>query len=167
MPTDNSLNEFENPDGSKKLPGSLNVLTILTFIGCAFGLLWTAAAPFFFKFFGGMMEKAASNPDVTAKQLEEMQKGRASMEIMQANIVPIVITGLAGIILCFVGALWMRKLKKDGYWLYLGGQILPLAAGLIILGTSQITGVMSVLLGYGIPVLFIVLYTLQRKYLVN
>ena len=59
----------------------------------------------------------------------------------------------------------MRRLKRDGYWLYVTGELLPLVGGLIILGTSQYTNVTSIVLGVGIPLLFICLYTMQRKFL--
>ena len=89
------------------------------------------------------------------------------MELSQQNAIPLTIIGMAGIILCFVGALWMRKLKKDGYWMYVAGEIAPVLGSVFILGTAQYTGVSSILLGVGIPILFVVLYTLQRKHLVN
>ena len=74
---------------------------------------------------------------------------------------------MVGIILCFIGALWMRKFKKDGYWMYVAGELTPIIGSLLLLGTAQFTGVVSVLLGVGIPVLFVILYTTQRKYLVK
>jgi hypothetical protein len=59
----------------------------------------------------------------------------------------------------------MRKYKKDGYLMYVIGELAPLIGSLFIMGTSQYTGVFSVLIGLGIPFLFVILYTLQRKYL--
>ena len=151
-----------------KLPSGLNVLTILTFIGSAvFGLL-TLLMPFLYKFLIGMMDKAVnSGKELSAKELAGMEKSRSLMELSQQNAIPLTIIGMAGIILCFVGALWMRKLKKDGYWMYVAGEIAPVLGSVFILGTAQYTGVSSILLGVGIPILFVVLYTLQRKHLVN
>lgn len=151
-----------------KLPSGLNVLTILTFIGSAvFGLL-TLLMPFLYKFLIGMMDKAVnSGKELSAKELAAMEKSRSLMELSQQNAIPLTIIGMAGIILCFVGALWMRKLKKDGYWMYVAGEIAPVLGSVFILGTAQYTGVSSILLGVGIPILFVVLYTLQRKHLVN
>lgn len=80
-------------------------------------------------------------------------------------MVPIMVTGVIGIILCFLGALMMRKLKKDGYWLYVAGQLIPFIAGFILMGTAQYNSVGSFL----VPVIvlaFIVMYTSQKKYLV-
>jgi hypothetical protein len=51
--------------------------------------------------------------------------------------------------------------------MYVAGEIAPLIAGVIIMGTGQYTSIWSVILGVGIPVLFVILYTVQRKYLVK
>lgn len=153
-------------DGKPKLPSGLNVLTILTFVGCGiFGLI-TLATPAINKFFLSLIDKAAnSGQELTAKQVAEMEKGRAAIELASQNLIPLMALGMVGIILCFIGALWMRKFKKDGYWIYVAGHITPLLGGLLVMGTAQYTGVSSILFGVGIPLIFIVLYTMQRKYL--
>lgn len=161
-----NLNPFE--EGKAKLPSALNVLTILTFIGSGILLLLTLASPAITKFFLGMIDKGmASGREFSDKEIQEMRKGREVLEIMQANMVPMMIIGIIGIGLCIMGALWMRQLKKDGFWIYLAGQVLPIVGGLILVGTAQYTGVSSVVTSIGIPVLFIILYAVQRKHLVN
>ena len=75
------------------------------------------------------------------------------------------IIGLVSIALCFVGALWMRKRRKDGFWLYTAGELAPIVGGLIIMGTASFTGAMSIVTNIGIPLLFVFLYSLQRKHL--
>jgi hypothetical protein len=167
--TDNSTKDVLDFAGEKpELPSGLKVLTVLTFIGCAVTLIWILATPVLNKFLLGIMEKAAnSGQEMTTKQLEDIQKGKAAILLMQANLIPIILISVASIILCFVGALWMRKLKKDGFWIYSAGEILPLIANFILLGTAQYTGVTSVVLGIGLPLLFVALYAIQRKYLVN
>lgn len=155
-------------DGKAKIPSGLNVLTILTFVGCGIGILFSLLTPVINKFFLGMMEKAqTSGADLTAKQLEDMEKGKAVIELTQANMVPLMAVGIIGIVLCLAGAIMMRKLKKDGYLLYVGGELMPVIGNFIILGTAQFTGVTSIIMGVGLPLLFVVLYTLQRKHLVH
>jgi hypothetical protein len=157
-----------NVDGKPTIPPTLNVLTILTFIGCGVGLLFMAVTPLISKFFLGMLDKAkSSGKEFSAKELADMEKGRAAMELFMNNYVTIVAIGLVGIVLCLVGAIWMRRLKKDGFWIYTAGELLPLVANLILLGTAQFAGAFSVFAGVGIPVLFVILYAGQRKYLVN
>ena len=147
------------------LPSTLNVLTILTFIGCAIGLVFSLATPWMLNFALKMMDKAsASTTELTPKQVADMELSRHAIQLTQNNLVPLIIIGLIGIVLCFVGALMMRKLKKDGFWLYLGGQLLPLIGNIILLGTSQFTGVISYIM-FAIPIVFIVLYYGQMKHL--
>jgi ABC-type phosphate transport system permease subunit len=157
-----------NDQGKAKLPSGLNVLTILTFIGCSVFGLFTLLMPVFYKFLLGVMDKAASSgKEFTAKELAEMEKGRAAIELVTNNMVPTMIIGLIGITLCFIGALWMRKYKKDGYWMYVAGELAPLIAGFFVLGTKQYTSIWSYIIGIGIPVLFVILYSTQRKYLIK
>lgn len=155
---------------TKGLPGNLNVLTILTYIGCAIGFL------------GGIwqyiaadknvitMEKTMNSPEFNS--MPEFAKKMMSPEalerarVMAANKLPIVVLSLIGVILCFVGALQMRKLKMQGYYLWLIGEILPVIGILIFIGMGAFTGWTAVFT-YVILLVFVILYSLQRKYLVN
>jgi hypothetical protein len=163
--TTNDLLKYDD-QGKAIMPTGLNVLTILTFIGCAiFGLI-TLFTPMIYKFSLNMMEKAkTSGQELSEKQIETMEKSKAAIELSMQNMIPLMVVGLVGIILCFIGALWMRKYKKDGYWMYVAGELAPIIASVLIVGTSQFTSIWTVLFGVGVPVLFVVLYTLQRKYL--
>ena len=158
-----NLGEFQ----TQPLPRGLNVLTILTFIGCALGAIFTLATPWIMKFSLNMINKASeTGTDLTPKQTADMEASRKVIELTQINMVPLLIIGAAGIILCFIGALMMRKLKKDGFWIYVAGQILPIIGSFALLGMAQFTGVSSYLM-FLIPIVFIVLYSMQRKYLVK
>lgn len=163
-------NEYSNQDevNKPKIPSGLNVLTILTFIGCGIFALLLLLSPAINKFMLNMMDKATgSGQELTAKQLADIEKGRAAIELANQHMVPMMIIGLIGIILCFVGALWMRKFKKDGYWMYVAGELAPIVAGLVIVGTAQYANVWGIIIGIVIPVLFVTLYTMQRKHLVK
>ncbi|UAY52655.1 hypothetical protein [Ferruginibacter albus] len=154
-------------ENKSKLPGNLNALTILTFIGCAVGLIFTLATPYLMKFSLNMMNKAMENPDnVNAKQMAQMQEARPAMEAVMNNSTSIIIVGIIGIALCFIGALNMRKLKKDGFIFYVLGQIIPLVGSYIILGKYAFSDWKS-FIGILIPIVFIVLYANHRKYMVN
>ena len=155
------MNEFERP----VLPKSLNILTILTFIGCSILLLFSLATPAILKFTKNMMDKA-NTAELSPKEVAEMEKGRVAIQLAEQYMVPLMITGVVGILLCFVGALMMRKLKKDGYWLYLAGQVVPYIASIALMGTAQFAGPSSFVFPV-ITLIFIVLYTMQRKYLVR
>jgi hypothetical protein len=81
------------------------------------------------------------------------------------NKIPMLIIGLVAIALCFYGALQMRKLKKQGFIIYLVGQVLPFLNTALFVGLFMFSGI-AFLFGTGITVLFILLYLTQRKHLV-
>ena len=158
-----NLSEFQ----TRPLPRGLNVLTILTFIGCAIGAVFSMATPWLMKFSLNMINKAAeTGTDLTPKQIADMETSKKVIELTQSNMVPLISIGILGIILCFIGAFMMRKLKKDGFWIYVGGQVLPIIGSLALLGMAQFTGATSYIM-FLIPVVFIILYSMQRKYLVK
>ena len=80
------------------------------------------------------------------------------------NKIPLFIFGLVGVLLWVYGALQMRKLKKEGYTLWLIGEILPWIGTIIFLPVFFKTIFAYFMI---FPVLFIILYTIQRKHLVK
>lgn len=156
---------IENFDMESNKPSqTLNVLTILTFIGCAVFGLFTIATPALLGFSKKMIAKAQESAEMTPEKIAELRKGLEGIELAEKNMIPLIVVGMAGIVLCFVGAMMMRKLKKDGFWIYTAGQLLPLIAGIFIMGTSQYQGASNFVFPF-ISVLFIFLYASQRKYL--
>lgn len=160
----NVLNPFE--EEKKKLPTMLNVLTILTFIGSAFMLISIPISKFFIGFAKKAMEDPATMERMTEKEIAEMEKGVRVFDLMEANATPIWIVTILGAALCIYGAVQMRKLKKDGYFIYLVGEILPIIGFAIILGFSNyFTSTSSYITNLGLPLLFIILYATQLKHL--
>ncbi|RYY38786.1 MAG: hypothetical protein EOO08_13300 [Chitinophagaceae bacterium] len=152
----------------KELPSTLNVLTILTFIGCAWsyiGTLWGLA-----------MNK---NPQ---EQIDKIREGRdkvgdgflgrwldASMEMAQrGEQFKYINVGLTFLFttLCLVGALQMRKLKKQGFSLYAIGEIVPIPVMFILMGFNLATMVFGAFAAI-IAIVFVILYAGQRKYMTN
>jgi hypothetical protein len=163
-----SFKQDSGEDFFEEKPQAIKVLTVLTFIGSGISLLYSILSPWFLKFSLNMMDKAASSgQELTSKQTEQMEHSRKIIALAQANIVPLVIVGIVSSILCIVGAVMMRKLKKDGFWIYLGGEVLPIISGFVLMGKSQFDGVFSMVIGVGLPIIFIILYAVQRKYLVK
>ena len=116
-----------------KLPTGLNVLTILTFVGCAWELYSTVN-----NFIGGKkaleeMEKAQEKLAEAPAWARKLTGPEVQEMMLQSfnNKVPIFIIGLIAVTLCFYGALQMRKLKKEGYFLWLVGEILPFIGSVI------------------------------------
>jgi len=162
----NQAGTFSIPDEKPKLPTGLNVLTILTLVGCAYECYSTLK-----NFLGGQktleqleqsQEKLASAPDWAKKfagpeMIEVVRKGIE-------NKIPLLIIGLLAIALCAYGAIEMRKLKKQGYIFWLLGEILPWIGSLIFIGSALFATPIKYFLI--VPVIFIILYTVNRKYLV-
>ncbi len=166
MDTNTTTDILGNIEEKPKLPTGLNVLTILTFIGSGIFGLFTLFTPFILKWSTGLMDKAlTSGQELSQKQIADIEKGKAALELANQYMIPNMIIGSICIILCILGAIWMRKQKKDGYWIYTAGELVPIIAGFALMGTAQITGISSIIFGIAIPVLFVVLYTLQRKHL--
>ena len=165
------MSEFEDEMDEKKLPSGINVLTILTLIG--------SGVFFFLSILGycknsenlAKMEEMANNPEI--QKLPDFLKKSFSPEAIdllrkvEANKIPLTVISIIGYLLCIYGAIEMRKLKKSGFYTYLIGELLPFFSVLIFIGTVYYGSAWSVLLGFGFPTLFIILYATQLKYLVN
>lgn len=168
--TNDSLKESEFQDNT--LPSSLNVLTILTFIGSAFAIL------------GGLWNfyNAKKTFDSKDQVIEQMSSGKIPSWLKSfmpdmthfeemvvksyENRIPILILTIVAAVLCIVGALQMRKKQKQGYIYYVIGETLPLITSAFFIGFFTLaggTGIFGILL----TLLFITLYTMQRKHLTH
>lgn len=167
------MTDINQPSGQEsfleepgKLPSMINVLTILTFIGCAIAL--------YFQYYG--FAHAQESYDMVVASQEKMDQVPAFFKSMMGsdpigvarrtldNKTPILLLGLIATGLCIYGAIEMRKLKKTGFWIYSIGEILPLISTCIFVGTASFTPVTLVFTLLFIA-LFIVLYGTQLKYM--
>ena len=173
MSTNNTTTDLlgNDPADKPKLTQGLNVLTILTIIGCVLQLVTSIWS----------FSKAQANFDKKDQIIEQMNAGTmpswvrslmgdpdkmiAIMTKSYENRLPILLMSLATIVLCFVGALQMRKLKKQGFMLYIIGELLPFLTTVLFIGTFALSG-FGFYIGCGFALLFILLYSLQRKNLV-
>lgn len=162
-PTD-SLHEFEKG----KLPTSINVLTILTIIGSVLGLISSV-----YSFFTAKKSYETMKETIESGKLDEAPKwakGFMSPEMLEMtrkmyeNRMPIMVLSLVALALCLYGAIEMRKLKKQGYTFWIIGELLPLATTALFIGMASFSG--FGLLAILVPVIFIILYTVNRKHLV-
>lgn len=163
--SDTNQNDVLNFPESKKLPGMLNVLTILTFIGSGLALLLTLGSSWLMSFSKKIMDNA-EGMELPPDKMAEIEKGRKAIEMFEANKYPIIISGLIGIALCVYGAMQMRKLKKEGFYIYTIGELLPLIIGAFLMGFSvQYSSTSSYVTNLGLPLLFVILYATQLKYM--
>lgn len=158
----------ENPsflDEPKKIPEMINVLSILTFIWSGISILFSL---------WGFAKAKSSYEAATTMDMDKMpgffknmmgsdyiEKARLAYE----NRVPLLLLGIIGCVLCIYGAMQMRQLKKNGFYIYTIGEIVvPIITAAIFMGMSTLTGTGS-MIGLCIYVLFIVLYATQLKYM--
>jgi hypothetical protein len=153
------------------LPSGINVLTILTFIASGLSFcyyLWYIAGGAK-KSLDGMEEMVNSSKfDSMPGFLKKMYSPEmiAQARTMYENRVGISLINILGIVLCVIGTIQMRKLRQQGYYLYVVGEIMPLIAMTVFVGVGWIGG-MGGIFATIFVVLFIILYTAQRKHLVN
>ncbi len=156
--------------GKPALPTGLNVLTILTFIGSGIQLLGVA-----FGFFSA--KKSYEEKDKMLAQMDSaempgffkaMMPNPQNYEEMVTksfeNRLPLLVLGLLASALCVYGAIQMRQLKKQGYLFYVVGQVLPFISTVLFLGMFMFAGV-GFAVSTAITILFILLYTINRKHL--
>jgi uncharacterized BrkB/YihY/UPF0761 family membrane protein len=131
----------------KALPQMLNVLTILTYIGSGLGILLSILGYFGVGFLSGMMSKVA----------EENQEAVEALNKVSANLLPLTIVSIIACILCFYGAMQMRNLKKNGFYIYCAGQAIGIIGAIVFSG--------SFIFGLIVAGIFIALYATNLKYL--
>ena len=143
------------------VPNGINVLSILSFIGSGFQLLGGIAAYLIIPF------SAKSVPETRGlEKTREMKpfsgflQWSADATIKQYEYrVPILIVTIITALICIYGVWQMRKLKKSGFTVYTIGELaLPLF-------TAAVIDIWSSILGFVIAILFIILFSVQRKYL--
>jgi hypothetical protein len=157
---DNWLGEYADP-----VPTTVKVLTILTFIASAFGFLGAfysfAMAPANYQRLVDAQDKIDQLPAIFKAFMgpHPVETARLALE----NRLPILLITLIGAFLCFYGALYMRKLKKVGFSIYILGDLVPFTI-YIFIGTGSITPV-GMIFGVVIILVFAILYATQLKYM--
>ena len=150
----------------RKLPDMINVLSILTFIGSGLAIItqlyyFTAAKKIY---------------DASMANLEKLDQAPAWARNLQGpdpagviqrtfdNRFPICVMTIVATVLCIIGAMQMRKLKKAGFYIYLIGELLPWITTFIFIGTIAFSGV-TLIFGILFTAVFIILYATQLKYM--
>ncbi len=156
----------------QKMPQMLNVLTILTYIGCALGAIGGIYSYFTIATSYKLIEKMNTTTEGLSgsenKMVQSIMSESAAMIKKQYdNRLMIFILALVGVALCFYGAMQMRNLKKQGYLLYVIGELIPIISFAVFIGFGGLFGGVAMVFSTLIAAVFIILYTTQRKYLVN
>lgn len=149
--------------GAPKRPTFLTVLCILSFIAAGItivvsGLGMGAAAAVS----SGMVSDMAAqsgDPDAVA-QIEEAQNALAEAgEAAGGSVTGILGMAIALSVIGLIGVIMMWKLKKTGFYVYTGAQVLGIISPMFMGG--------SIDFGFGaiISILFVVLYGLNLKHM--
>ncbi|MDR1755915.1 MAG: hypothetical protein LBR65_03015 [Culturomica sp.] len=159
-------NPFEEKENQVTRPTLLTVLCILTFIGSGWALLSNVTSYF----------TADAAADVMMEQMDQMEQlGEgggssflsgllSSSQEMLPYLKPI--TGITSVLalLSLLGAILMFRLRKTGFYLYTGAQILMLFVAPVFVGFSGMV-VWNTVMAAILTLLFIILYSLNLKYM--
>ena len=164
------MNGLNSPFEVATKPSSvLNTLTILTIIWSVISIVYNVYTYMKIEKSYAVMQElsdSAKSNDAPGFVKNLVNKDTLlQLESAMHNKIPILILGVFGSILCLAGAIEMRKLKAHGYTFWLCGELLPILSTIIFVGINAFAGLS--LLGLFFPVLFIVLYSVYRKELVN
>ncbi len=160
------LNTVDGTITSTGVNKTINVLTILTFIGSAIQLLSGLYTYFTIdKSVAEMKNNAGAVADALGdgKMAEMMDGAMKVLEKTQENKTLIVLVTVLGAAACIYGALQMRKGKLQGLWTYLGGEWAPVIVNLAIIGMGAFGGMQLVSLVF--PIIFTALYWMNKKHL--
>ncbi|MEY4659375.1 MAG: hypothetical protein RJB36_1141 [Bacteroidota bacterium] len=145
---------MEQTNTTTTRPTFLTVLCILTWVGSGIGLI------------SGLIGI------IGASALEGIDMGDSALNATMENAKMIQYASLVCIILCIVGSVMMWQMKKTGFYLYLVGELAPLALSFLMLGSI---GAASGLAGGAMaaagaiaaifPIAFVVMYALNLKHM--
>jgi high-affinity nickel permease len=152
-------------DQPKPLSGTLNVLTILTFIGCGLAYLGTLYNLYKAGSYEADRAKLESQLDQIGEDGFAGRMLKSSLDIMDKSYdyrYILFVSGLVFTTFCLIGAIKMRKQKKSGLPLYIIGELAPVVLTGILIGFSS----MLMIFGAVIALVFVLLYVGQRKNLI-
>ncbi|WP_336513863.1 hypothetical protein [Pollutibacter soli] len=158
-------------------PTFLTVLCILTFIGSGLSVIsninsyLTADVSDAF-----VQEKLDSTRKEVGEQLKEADSKAGAefadkmlsgvSEVMNPkNIKRSALYGLLASALTLFGAVMMFRLNKTGFWVYVAGTIVGIAAPIMIFGTSNLFSLGIVALTGFFGIIFVILYSMNLKYM--
>jgi len=154
---------------AKTMTATINVLTILTIIGCGIAFIsaiWSLYSS------GKSMEQITIMQEQADRISESGSETATNMMLQSIEMVKkqyenrylLLMVNLLATGLCLFGALEMRKMRKNGYYLWLTGELLPILITVAIIGLNMMGGiVLGVYLLFAS--VFIILYGLQVKHM--
>ena len=171
--TDLTIDTIDN-SLSRRRPTFLTVLCIITFVVSGYNLVMAIVGVFSKKSFdpaqwqdlSNQMAEAMSGTDAASQEMATRLMDAFS-QMIQAGIENALTLGLVAVAasaLSILGAYFMFKLKKIGYYTYIVAKVIGVLIPLIIYGVNIVTLMMFGFIAL-IGVLFIILYGINRKYM--
>lgn len=165
---------MENPfeENKSQRPAFLMVVCILTFIGSGWSILSNLYSLFMVDFLNGNMQmEQYSNMmgNMEDQGVSSFLSGfmNSSMEVLQVTMLhakEIAVFQLILSVISFVGAILMFQLKRLGFYLYTGAQVLMLCIMPYFAGLSIVVVGTMFMGGFG-ALLFIILYAVNLKHM--
>lgn len=164
----------EQPAGAGKpaRPTFLTVLCILTFIGSGWGIISGITGYLSADATSGITQAAMQDAreqledeDNPAANLTEKIFSGTSEMMVPANLKKNAVMGMIASIFTLLGGVLMFKLKKNGYYSYILGTLIGIAAPFVAFGTGNIIAIASSSMVALFGIAFVILYGLNFKHL--
>ncbi|MFT3945747.1 MAG: hypothetical protein QM763_02140 [Agriterribacter sp.] len=170
---ENYLNAPEQLPVKPIRPTFLTVLCILTFLGSGLsiinGLFGYLTADTTASLYQANIEDTKDEIENSGKPpgsaLAKKIADGASEIIKSENLKKNALFGVISSIFTLVGAILMFRLKKTGFWIYVLGTVISIAAPIAIYGVGNIVSLGIVFIAALTGIVFVVLYAMNLKYL--
>ncbi len=155
-------------------PTFLTVLCILTFIGSGWGIVSGFTSYASANLAAGISQTAMEDAQRELENSEVSNSGTALANQMLSgmsevlnpeNIRKNALFSIVSAVFTLIGAVLMFRLSKTGFWLYVLGTLIGIAAPFIVYGPSNFLTVISSSAIAFVGILFVVLYGLNLKHL--
>ena len=153
------IEDFDEHVSGGQLPQFLNVLTILTFIGSGLAIIMGLYNLSTIDDQQRNIDLLKSMPSANFFGPEFIQTAQIALD----NIYLLQGTGILAAIMCLVGAFLMRKLQKNGYYLYIVASAASVAVPMAVVGFGFMG--MVILVGAIFTIAFVIMYSVNLKYL--
>lgn len=153
-------------------PLFLKVLCILTFIGSGYGIINSAITYFKADDIAKIFTEAKSqvNEDIKRKNSQNPEKVNFVSKIMNnaseistpENLRKTSIGNCITSMLCLIGALFMWRLRRIGFYIYVLGTIISIILPFYLFGSNFLTNISAGFLGF-IGLMFVIFYAMNIK----
>ncbi len=158
---------MENNSELKKRPTFLSVLCIISFVGIGYVIINSLWGFVFAS--SGVIENIEAMlynlPEEEPIRLLESLGYFDLLNTMATSGQTLSLIAIIGALICLVGVLYMWKLKKSGYYIYLLGEIGVPVITAVVLGTSSPILLLVTVFGFVFPIAFVIMYGANVKYM--